>query len=46
MIHPHCVLGNKKHSRFSWTQPFIYSLSTQLMFQPNRPSSDWQAWKI
>jgi len=35
MIHPHCVLGNKNHSRFSWMQQFIYSVSSQLMFQPN-----------
>jgi len=28
MIHPHCVLGNKNHSIFSWTQLFIYSVST------------------
>jgi hypothetical protein len=46
MIHPHCVLGNKNHSRFRWTKQFIYSVSTQHMFRPNRPSSGWQAWKI
>jgi len=43
MTHPHCVLGNKNHSRFSWTQQFIYSVSTRLTFQPNGPSSGWQA---
>jgi len=35
MIYPHCVFGNKNHSRFSWTEQFIYSISTQLMFHLN-----------
>ena len=53
-IHPHCVLDNTNHSRFRWTQQFIYSLLPQRQVSAiirlvrmedgiNKPS--WQEWK-